>query len=331
MNSSLIIVCLWVLGLSLMGESFSVWKESSVRHRPMLWSGRGSGAEFGGVEYDADDARIVIDSILESTLNKIYGESVSSRSSGQPIQWIKCSVDAIIQFYELYGHVLVPPTFVLPDDSSVRDEHRGFPLGDEVVRIRQLYFQPHHKVREEDYYTLRKLGFEFKHSVAQFKLRHLELSLFKRKEGHLMVRRDYVVPDDDPHWPQPHHGVKLGQVVKNIRDKGTFHEYRGDLQALGLLYDAKLARVMLAIETWNKLHRIPIDDLPYRWEVPQEGAEGCEQWPQELRGMKLGALLYRVKKKGALGKYHELLSREGGLTITSTSAGTGDDDEGNNP
>ena len=306
----LVLLLLWVTATSSFSSSTALW-----RRRPWSCSSlRQSEDSDIGVEYDADDARIVIDSILESTMLRIYGRSVSGETRNR-IHWIDCCADAFVQYYELYGHTLVPQSYVFLNEASVREEHRGFALGEEVARIRQQYFQPHHKLRENDYHTLRKLGFEFKHSVAKFKLRYLELSLFRKREGHLNVRRDYVVPEDDPYWPLPHHGAKLGQVVKNIRDRNTFHEYRADLESLGLVYDAKLARVMLAIQTWQKLHSIPIDTLPYRWQVPSDGEKGHEQWPAELWGLKLGALLYRIKKKGALSKHREVLMEAGALSI----------------
>jgi hypothetical protein len=277
-----------------------------------------SGRADYGYDYDDDDARVVIDSILESTLNNIYGRSHSARSQQKAVRWIDCWVDELEHYYSLYGNVLVPPHFEFEEGEHGETERRRS-LGAAVARIRQEYFTPRCAVKPDDMDTLRRLGFEFKHSVAQYKLRLHELSLFKRLEGSLLVRRDYRVPFDDPRWPRPHHGVKLGQVVKNIRNKRTFHEYRSELEALGLLYDGKLASVLLAIETWNRLQyfssaageTVGINSVPYRWKVPDAGEEGCDKWPTELHGMRLGAVLYRIRKKGAFHDHREAFARLG--------------------
>jgi hypothetical protein len=268
-----------------------------------------------GYDYDEDDARVVIDSILESTLNSIYGHSHSARSQQKAVKWIDCWVDELEHYHSLYGNVLVPPHFEFEEGENERRR----PLGAAVARIRQEYFTPRYAVKPDDMDTLRRLGFEFKHSVAQYKLRRHELSLFKQLEGNLLVRRDYRVPFDDPRWPRPHHGVKLGQVVKNIRNKRTFHEYRSELEVLGLLYDGRLASVLMAVETWNRLHYFTsgtgemagINDVPYRWKVPAAGEEDCDKWPTELHGMRLGAVLYRIRKKGAFRDHREVFARLG--------------------
>ena len=78
MNTFIIIPYLWVLNLSLTVDCLLSWGRSfdyPARHRSVLIRRSSqSGSDLGGVEYDADDARIVIDSIIESTLNKIYGD-----------------------------------------------------------------------------------------------------------------------------------------------------------------------------------------------------------------------------------------------------------------
>ena len=54
-----------------------------------------------------------------------------------------------------------------------------------------------------------------------------------------------------------------------------------------------------------------INDVPYRCKVPAAGEEDCDKWPTELHGMRLGAVLYRIRKKGAFRDHREVFARLG--------------------
>ena len=177
---------------------------------------------------DDDDTRIVIDSILEQTLNNLYGRSNQATRRGPRRQLLNCNVPELQAYYKLYGNVLVPPHFVFPDGNGCPAALVGFPLGKCVTTMRQQYWQTtQYTIKESDKAKLQELGFEFKASKARYALRYHELSLFKSLHGHLLVDRNYTIPSgNDSPWPYPHHGCRLGQVVKNIRNKQTFSDYR---------------------------------------------------------------------------------------------------------
>ena len=263
---------------------------------------------------DDDDTRIIMDSILEQTLNTFYGTSTrASREMGLRAQ-INCHTAELLHYHNLYGNLLIPPTFIFALDD---DEFGGVPLGDIVAGIRQQYWQTNdYTMTDADKRLLLSLGFEFKHSRAQYALRYHELCLFKQFNGNLLIDRGYVVPHDgieggEVKWPYPHRGSRLGQVVKNIRNKNTFSEHREDLEALGLVFDGKCALILRAIEVYlkNSLHsdcgdmEKDINNVPVRWKIPAPPDPYSNRWPSELHGLRLGEALRRIRKKGAYAKY----------------------------
>ena len=276
------------------------------------------------VNLDDDDTRIVIDSILEQTLNNLYGRSVQGLRGPPKRELINCSLPELHAYHKLYGNVLVPPHFVFPADGSCSVALAGFPLGQRVSTLRQQYWQTTlYTMTEFDKEKLQKLGFEFKASKAHYALRYHELSMFKRLHGNLLVDRNFIVPaGDESPWPYPHHGCRLGQVVKNIRNKRTFSDKREQLEALGLVYDGKVALLLRAIELWHSLHGDGnlnnINSVPVRWSVPRPPDRDSEAWPSELHGMRLGEALRRIRKKGAYSA-HSAVLREMGLVIDQPS------------
>ena len=69
------------------------------------------------------------------------------------------------------------------------------------------------------------------------------LRWFKRQHGHLRVRFKYVVPEEAEGAGEGVRGMKLGNVVCNIRSK-EHHvkgcpERRAELDALGFVWDAR--------------------------------------------------------------------------------------------
>ena len=260
---------------------------------------------------DDDDTRIVIDSILEQTLNNLYGRSNQATRRGPRRQLLNCNVPELQAYYKLYGNVLVPPHFVFPDGNGCPAALVGFPLGKCVTTMRQQYWQTtQYTIKESDKAKLQELGFEFKASKARYALRYHELSLFKSLHGHLLVDRNYTIPSgNDSPWPYPHHGCRLGQVVKNIRNKQTFSDYREELEALGLVYDGKFALILRAIDLWQSFYDDNINNVPVRWCIPKPPDTDSKAWPSELHGMHLGETLRRIRKKGAFSKYTVVLRR----------------------
>ena len=77
------------------------------------------------VNMDDDDTRIVMDSIIEQTLNNLYGRSRQGVEGPQQ-EVIDCSMRELKAYHKLYGNVLVPPHFVFPDDGSCSADLQAF-------------------------------------------------------------------------------------------------------------------------------------------------------------------------------------------------------------
>jgi hypothetical protein len=51
--------------------------------------------------------------------------------------------------------------------------------------------------------------------AAAFELHKLAINTFKEINGHLLVTQTFVIPSDDPQWPQAIWGMKFGQVTND--------------------------------------------------------------------------------------------------------------------
>jgi hypothetical protein len=62
---------------------------------------------------------------------------------------------------------------------------------------------------------------------------------FKQVHGHLVVPFHYVVPFDDPRFSQRIRGMKLGNVVHNIRNQNNYKDHREELVEMGFVFRKK--------------------------------------------------------------------------------------------
>jgi len=69
--------------------------------------------------------------------------------------------------------------------------------------------------------------------------------------------------------------------------------------------------VRLALQTLRKLDVIDVNTLPYNWRVPDDTS-----WPLETRGVRLGEILSRIKKRGDFVKKHAQELEELGVKTT---------------
>jgi hypothetical protein len=95
-----------------------------------------------------------------------------------------------------------------------------------------------HKDKVEE---LRALGFSFDSAHIVYGWDRIKTALlhFQRLEGNLKVPKRFVVPkgaENVHNWPVETEGMTLGQILHNIRNIGTYKEWREDMVAMGITF-----------------------------------------------------------------------------------------------
>lgn len=132
--------------------------------------------------------------------------------------------------------------------------------------------------------------------------------------GNALVPAKFVVPRDDPNWPQACWELPLGSIVQRIRVRNDF--IRGDnmfhrrqqLDGLGFVWDPseyKFILLLRALQHFDRLERKNscTRDLvvPSKFVIPSGRENG---WPPELWGYPLGDKCRAVRQKQLYVKNH---------------------------
>ncbi|ETP38783.1 hypothetical protein F442_13705 [Phytophthora nicotianae P10297] len=212
---------------------------------------------------------------------------------------------ALRVFHEQNGHFLVPYTFQVPQNEAQNSignpwpqETQGLNLGREIrkfVDLSSVKISPElQSVRRQ----LDAVGFPQIRDWKRFQWEQMSLSAlktFKQIHGDLLVTRNFVVPEGDQQWPKPTWGLKLGSHVNFLRqnrDKLTSCQVQ-DLDDIGFVW-------VVADYNWDVLFMPALRryrQLYGHCDVPQNFVAGEEkdEWPRELHGYRLGAMVNRVR------------------------------------
>jgi hypothetical protein len=118
----------------------------------------------------------------------------------------------------------------------------------------------------------------------------LALKTYRDIHGDMLIPQRFVVPTDDQRWPIETHGMKLGTVVNNLRQRKTSLS-QNQLDALDELgfewnvsVDENWKKKLLALKTFRDIHghvRVPI-----LFVIPTDD----KRWPIITHGVKLGKI-----------------------------------------
>ena len=118
------------------------------------------------------------------------------------------------------------------------------------------------------------------------------LMIYRDLHGDMHVPSGFIIPDNIYEWPQDIWGIKLGSVVKNIRSGLYYKNKREDLESIGFCYapiQTKYDIAKAALLTYQTIYGDML--VPHRFATPRDS----DEWPQETRGLNLGALVGNIR------------------------------------
>eukprot|EP01035_Chromulina_nebulosa_P017166 gene17166-22681_t len=216
-------------------------------------------------------------------------------------------------YKELYGNVRVPAKFVVPDEEPWPRLSRNMKLGIKVAAIRSA--GRYVKDKRERKNLLDSLGFEWrlrdhthKQQVEDDQFEKIYTALCHYKEyidNDLNIPSDFEIPNDDESWPKDTWALKLGALVKSIREDDrliyghTDREKR--LNDIGFSWEdeketnnkKKFEKIYNLLVIYKSVYGNV--QVPQVFKVPKN-----EPWPESSWGFTLGARVANMRTQGSL-------------------------------
>jgi hypothetical protein len=198
---------------------------------------------------------------------------------------------SLLRFKEIYGTILVPYSFCVPESETWPEKTRGMKLGVVASTIRRGKAYRH--IRDE----LVSIGFnyEFQRRHHGKKLIMTALQRYKELFGDLLVPTLYRIPVDSKteDWPKETWDMSLGSIVGSIRGGDCHLALREELEEMGFDYTSQKVEygddaVRLSLNTYKKYYE--------NLHVPQGFTVPCtDMWPRETWDMKLGLVVKNIR------------------------------------
>jgi hypothetical protein len=157
----------------------------------------------------------------------------NSSRRGVPFPLLK---EAFQRYKEIYGHMVIMKSFIVPCDDAWPEKLWGLQLGKVSTYIR---CESGYKERREE---LEEMGFDFEVRCAKYEWDAVRAALqtYKNLNGNYQAPFTFAVPHGDRQWPEETWGIKLGCLISAIRSKGRHKEHHEELRAMG--FDLKKQR-----------------------------------------------------------------------------------------
>ncbi|KAL7467063.1 hypothetical protein ACHAXS_007341 [Conticribra weissflogii] len=223
---------------------------------------------------------------------------------------------AAFQMYKAaYGDLKVPSRFVVPAMAPWPEPAWRLKLGQRVAAIRSTgkYVQNNEGRRK----VLDDMGFlwrlrapspDKKLDGVAFDQVYDALITYReivQPKGTLDIPSTYVVPDCEP-WPVSTRGLPLGKIIPTVRSKAYLKSHpdaEAKLKSLDFGPDSKAAandvryqRVYDALVKYKELYGDLL--VPQPFTVPEDS----DEWPEEVRGLRLGARVNAIRSQGTFVK-----------------------------
>ena len=234
----------------------------------------------------------------------VSSSSPPSSSSNKRETRFRLIFETLQTYKELYGDLDVPYRYTVPNATAAHlwpDGSQSMKLGAIVSRIRTR--NDFAGYRDD----LEALGLQYEKRDGPFCITYDALKCYKEVYGDLLVKARFVVPSCPP-WPKRCYGLKLGNRVDQIRNKGQYSsngEYLQKLDDLGFVWETNRDKrgfgyIYGALQVYKLIHGDL--NIPFNFIVPHE-----DPWPTEIGGMKLGMKVNHIRNRGDWAKYRHAL------------------------
>eukprot|EP00904_Undaria_pinnatifida_P002118 jgi/Undpi1/11907/HiC_scaffold_4.g01606.m1 len=207
-------------------------------------------------------------------------------------------LEALLAYRDIEGSLLVPSSFVVPEEEPWPLCCQGMRLGAKVAGVRNQSLYVRADVAR--WYQLDAMGFVWDLSDAPFRQVFDALVEYKAQHGNLHVPVAFQVPSCPP-WSEDLWGLAVGQRVLDIRAR---HRYiRNDPDRIRMLNQigfqwtdaakTSYANVVRALKAYRRVKGRDFS-VPSSFVVPS-----FLPWPQSCWGLRLGTALVDIRSKGS--------------------------------
>ncbi|KAH9094574.1 hypothetical protein LEN26_018247 [Aphanomyces euteiches] len=213
---------------------------------------------------------------------------------------------AALRIYEsIYGHLNVPWGFKVKEgDAQWPEMYWGKQLGYAVgtLRSQQDTMDP---ARRQ---VLDSMGFIWDGVQANWKKNLLALETYKAIHGDLLVQSSFIVPDQDPKWPQDTWNINLGSLVYRLRDSkdSLLPEMRDKLNVMGFVWNIREKKIgsgrTRKISVAKQKQLLQVVEIQYKLQDHTEfttfgnnfRVPSTSPWPDHLQGCNFNISTFRT-------------------------------------
>ncbi|KDO28130.1 hypothetical protein SPRG_20289 [Saprolegnia parasitica CBS 223.65] len=184
----------------------------------------------------------------------------------------------------------LPKTYVVPDAEP-------WPAHLRRLRLNTCQVRSHYKtntLHPETLAALRAINFVFDLGQLKWELKVLALRTYKALHGDLCVPQDFRVPNNDANWPRDLWDMRLGLVVRTIRQRIAPNSDRhAQLSQLGFVwnaFDMTWELKLTAMAAYQQKHGNLL--VTYAFKVPRDDPS----WPPETWGLTLGHAVHNIRQ-----------------------------------
>ncbi|KAH9114483.1 hypothetical protein LEN26_013040 [Aphanomyces euteiches] len=220
------------------------------------------------------------------------GDSMASILNGK---MHKCAdfVEAATIFSTLHKSSVtnLPKHFVVPIDAAYPARLHGMHLNTAQVRA----YYKHGNLHPDAIAALQAIHFVFDVNEHKWQVKLAAFQTYKALYGDMKIQQDFVVPTDDPQWPLETWGMRLGLVVRSLRQKTHMPASRmRELEELGFVWnilEQSWEIKLQALQTYKAIYGNLL--VPYSFKTPPE-SDGV--WPKATCNLKLGHAVHNLRQ-----------------------------------
>ena len=225
-------------------------------------------------------------------------------------------VTAVKQYKHIYGDPYIHKAYIINDLDQWNSDLVGYDLGKQSQSFRILWKNERFRslLRRTGADTeLLNLGFKTSYIEQQQAVVLQSLIIYQQLFSTLHLPRSYRIPNEttitiknitqlNP-FPKASYNLLLGKIASNIRSNGFYLNIHENLKQIHFPFEKlkqkwKIEKIILACEIYFSIYgtiKIPKSLII-------ESSD--ERFPDDIRGMKLGIILYHIRNKNSFPQYY---------------------------